>query len=74
METNTRQYEFSHGHKPRGMGHWWFRITATDGNGRYTMQEISASGKLSEAKAAACRRMKSEIGAVKRIVVVEVMP
>jgi hypothetical protein len=27
MEFNTSEFEFSHGHKPRGVGHWAFAIT-----------------------------------------------
>jgi len=74
METNTQQYEFSHGRKPRGEGYWAFRLTGTDGNGRYTSETYFEHGKLGEAKAAACRRMKREIGGVKQVVEVEVLP
>lgn len=27
VETNTREYEFSHGKKPRGRGYWAFAIS-----------------------------------------------
>lgn len=74
MRTLTGQYENSHGHKPRGNGGWALRLTGTDDNGRYTSETYFEHGTLSEAKAAACRRMKREIGGVKRIVEVEVLP
>jgi hypothetical protein len=74
MRTLTGQYENSHGHKPRGDGYWAFRLTGTDGAGRFTSEEYFERGTLSEARAAACRRMKREIGGVKRVVEVEVLP
>jgi hypothetical protein len=74
METSTRNYEATHGRQPKGTGMWMFKITGTDNKGRYTKGEYSAYGSLPEARSKACREMKSEIGGVKRIVLVEVLP
>jgi len=49
VTTNTREYQFSHGRKPRGHGFWMFRISGLlyQGTGSYT-----------EIKAEAVRRAK----------------
>ena len=74
MRTNTEKYEFTHGRKPRGHGLWALSLTGTDGQGRYTKQEYRVSGNLTEAKKQACRRFKNEVGGVKSIVEVMVLP
>ena len=74
MDINTAQYEFSHGKKPRGQGFWWFRITGTDGAGKYTTAEHSANGTMREAARIAVRQVRADIGAFKQLVEVEVMP
>ena len=74
MKTNTERYEFSHGKKPRGKGLWALELTGTDGQGSYTKQEYHESGNLGEAKKQACRRFKNEVGGVKSITEVTVLP
>lgn len=74
MTTETGLYENTHGKSPKGYGLWWFKITGTDNKGSYTTDELSATGKLTEAKAAACRRMKQEIAGVKTITNIIVLP
>ena len=74
MAISTSQYEFSHGRKPRGHGSWWFRVTASNGDGSFTTDERSASGLLSEARRLVCRQMLAEVGGARKIVEVEVMP
>lgn len=74
MRTTTTQYQFSHGRQPKGYGLWWLRLTGMDGNGAYTTEQYQEYGTLNEAKRNAVRRMKAEIGRVKQIVEIEVMP
>jgi len=74
MRTETMKYEFTHGRKPKGYGNWWLRLTGTDDEGSYTTEQYSILGKLSDAKKQAVRLMKSEIGGVKRVVEIEVLP
>jgi hypothetical protein len=74
MITNTSQYEFSHGHKPKGRGLWMFEMLFTDGNGSYSTETVQADGTLSEAKRAAWSRIRSEVGAAKSLVEVTVLP
>jgi len=74
MRTNTEKYEFSHGSKPKGRGCWILELTGTDGNGSYTTQEYTERGTLSEARKNAVRRFKSEVGGVKEVTEVEVLP
>lgn len=74
MKTSTAEFEASHGRKPRGRGNWWFRVTATDGDGKYTTDERNAFGTLTEARAIVCRQMRSDIGVPIRFTEIEVMP
>jgi len=74
MRMNTEKYEFSHGKKPRGSGHWLFAITGSDGCGRYITELRKSSGTLSLARKQAIYSFRSEIGSVKEIIEVEVMP
>ena len=74
MKTETTQYEFSHGKKHKGYGAWMLEVTGTDGNGSYTTETYQITDKLGDAKKAAVRRMKAEIGAVKNVVEITVMP
>lgn len=55
MKTNTEKYEWSHGHKPRGFGNWFFEVQGQKGSG-WTFETIAAFGKFSEARAEAVRR------------------
>jgi len=52
MRTNTNEFEFSHGRKPKGFGYWALELTGTDGQGRYTSQTYFESGNLAEVKKA----------------------
>ena len=74
MRTETMKYEFTHGRKPKGYGSWWLRLTGTDDQGRYTTEQYRTIGTLTDAKKQAVRMMKSEIGGVRRVVEIEVMP
>ncbi len=74
MTTNTNAYQFSHGRKPKGEGSWMIKVTGTDGQRRYTTETYSCSGTVSQAKKEAVRRMKTEIGGVKQILFVEILP
>ncbi len=74
MRTNTNEYQFSHGKKPRGLGNWCLRLTGTNGQGSYTTETFFVHGLLTEAKRDACRRFKNEVGGVKSIVECEVLP
>jgi hypothetical protein len=51
IEFNTREFEFEHGHKPRGYGHWAFGFDAPPRgddkhvywvNGRYSDAKVCA--------------------------------
>lgn len=74
MRTNTAEFEFSHGRKPRGFGNWALEVTGTDGQGRYTTEQYFGQGTLAEVKKDVCRRFKDEVGEVKAIVEVTVLP
>ena len=51
MTTNTSEYEFSHGHKPRGQGTWAFEMTFTDDNGSFCTETRFANGTMAAARA-----------------------
>lgn len=54
MEVYTNEYEFAHGHKPRGRGHWMFKIG---------VEEVQFSNMLySEAKKEAKKIAKEHPG------------
>lgn len=56
IEFNTREYEFSHGHKPRGRGGWAFSFKRNP-----EMSEIFwINGTYSEAKAVARKKAVAE--------------
>jgi hypothetical protein len=74
MRTETTKYEFAHGKKPKGYGSWWLKLTGTDCQGRYTTEQYNILGKLADAKKQAVRMMKSEIGTVREVVEIEVLP
>lgn len=72
VETDTTQYEFTHGRKPRGFGSWAFNVTVANGRGGFLVETIRpwTCGTLAECRKEAVRRAK-EIG---RPVLVEVLP
>jgi len=74
MKINTTEYEFSHGKKPRGYGLWVFEVTGTDGNGAYTNEIYSISGKMGDARKEAASRLLHDCGAVKEITEVKILP
>jgi hypothetical protein len=75
METNTRQYEFSHGKKPRGKGYWAFEVTGTDDKHVYIESDpLWAYGTLAAAKKQAIRSFKNVYSAVTRIIEIKVLP
>lgn len=47
IEWITDQYEWSHGRKPRGYGHWYFVVRKLDG---MTDMTFNAHGTLAESK------------------------
>ncbi len=72
--TNTEQFQFAHGHKPRGWGLWYFDLHFTDGNGRYSSQTASATGTLAEARQRAWKGVKATVGGARQLVEVDVLP
>lgn len=74
MRTNTDQFRNSHGKAPKGYGTWAFEITGTDGRGAYTTETYFITGKMSDARKQAIKRMKSDIGAIKEITEIVVLP
>ena len=74
MRTNTTLFENSHGKKPKGNGNWWLEVVGTDGKGSYTTETYNVRGTLAEAKKEAKRLMLQEIGAVKSVVEITVLP
>ena len=74
MTTTTETYENSHGRKPRGYGLWALNVTGTDGEGSYTTETYFITGKLTDVKRQAARRLKSDVSAVKSITEIEILP
>jgi hypothetical protein len=74
MRTNVDEYVNSHGKAPRGSGMWAFEVNGTDGDGRYTSETYFISGKFADAKREAARRLKQDVGGVKQVVEVKVLP
>lgn len=74
MNTNTHQYEASHGHKPQGDGVWWFDLTFTDGQGRFGSAVVSAPGTLAQARKLAWKNVQSTVGEARKLVEVTVLP
>ena len=72
--TNTEQFEFTHGHKPRGWGQWYLDLHFTDGNGRFSSQTVAATGTLTEARQLAWKQLKAECGAARKLLEVDVLP
>jgi len=61
VQINTSEYEFSHGHKPRGKGTWAFDIQGNGGNlfwvnnANYGEAKKLAIAKAKERAVAACQ-------------------
>jgi len=72
--TNTEQFEFTHGHKPRGCGLWYFDLPFTDGGGRYSSETVAATGTLAEARQLAWKQVKATVGGARQLLEVDVLP
>lgn len=73
IETDTTKYEYSHGKKPRGYGEWGFEVTAMRGSGYCDIKKWER-GNFGEAKAAAIRSVKDELGGGATVLRVTVLP
>ena len=64
IEVSTREYEFSHGKKPRGYGNWAFFFDgATDvGAAKWFTGKFSEAKKMAVAWAASKKHTKVEVG------------
>jgi hypothetical protein len=52
VEFNTNDFQFSHGHKPKGNGLWLFEVWAVKGDGTLVLQSRDTrNGTITEAKA-----------------------
>jgi hypothetical protein len=56
---SAREYEFTHGHRPRGNGHWAFDVAWHD-NGASCFERFWRTGTYAEAKAAAMQYARRE--------------
>lgn len=65
IEFTTRDYEASHGRRPRGKGIWWFDIEGF---------EFQSFGTLTEAKKECRKKIRETIPESKCTVYVSVMP
>lgn len=76
MRTNTSQYEFSHGHKPRGWGWWMMEVHfyLAGGGGRLCAETMSAEGTMAEARAAIVRNLKRKTDCPVTVTEVVVLP
>jgi hypothetical protein len=72
--TNTEQFEYVNGHKPRGWGLWYFDLHFTDGNGRFSSETVAATGTLAEARQVAWKQVKATVGGARQLVEVDVLP
>jgi hypothetical protein len=52
MRTNTTQFEFTNGRKPRGTGLWFFEFVCTKA-GKWVVMRASAHGTMAQARKAA---------------------
>ena len=74
MTTTTGTYENTHGRKPRGYGLWAMNVTGTDDQGSYTTETYFITGKLTNVKREAVRRLKSDVSAVRTVTEIEILP
>jgi len=65
--TNTREYEFSHGKKPKGSGNWWIKVNGKGYNPQPNMT-------LGKAKSAASKMARADGNWKKTGNEIEVMP
>jgi hypothetical protein len=61
MEVRTDKYEFNHGHKPRGIGAWWFEAFIVGGNN--VQIQIQGPKSYGDAKREAIKKGR-ELGAL----------
>jgi hypothetical protein len=57
---SAREYEFTHGHRPRGNGHWAFDVAWHDNGAASDYDRFWRTGNYAEAKAAAMHYARSE--------------
>jgi hypothetical protein len=74
MFNNTDTYENTHGHRPRGYGLWALNVTGTDDQGSYTTETYFITGKLTDVKRQAVRRLKSDVSSVRTVTEIEILP
>jgi len=61
ITTNTREFEFANGRKPRGYGMWAFEVTLYKSGKGYTTEEVWGNGNYGDAKRAAIREAKGRV-------------
>ena len=71
--TLTRQFENSHGRKPRGDGLWIMSLQISDGRGSWCSEQFEHHGTLTEAKQAARQHIKTSCGRAKELII-DVLP
>lgn len=69
VRTETTEYEFSHGKKPKGFGFWILTLDMSDGFGSYTTEEFSGTGTLSEVRKSAVAHVRQTVGRAKSLVI-----
>jgi hypothetical protein len=75
MRTDTSEYEFNHGRKPKGRALWAFELTGTDGQGRYTTETIWIHYlNYGPAKRAAVKQFKMMVPAIKEVIEIKALP
>ena len=60
--SDSSEYVFAHGKRPRGVGVWWFEVCGYDKDGHKWTQTRQERGKLSDAKLNAIRMFKFDTG------------
>ena len=73
VTTETTEYEFSHGKKPKGYGLWILSLAISDGRGSWTTEEYSGTGTLAEVRKLAVAHVRQTISRA-AILVVKVGP
>lgn len=59
VRTNTRQFEASHGRKPKGYGLWWFDVEAEGLGWAERLGSCTATGTYTEAQRAATKHARA---------------
>jgi hypothetical protein len=74
MRMETNEFEASHGRKPKGRGYWGLVLTFTDGDGRFSSEEVWGNGTLTEVRKNAWYHLRREVGGAKHLLEVKVLP